>query len=84
MEKTLDISDNLLREAEDKAARDGTTLLALVEQGLRAVVAEPQKPHTDEPYRLVIKPFKGDGQTDEFKDADWAKIRDAIYEGRGS
>ena len=40
MKMTLDIADPLLREAEQLAARDGTTLRALVEQGLRQVVAE--------------------------------------------
>ena len=40
MKTTLDISDPLLDQARKIAARDGETLRALVEQGLRKVVAE--------------------------------------------
>ena len=28
--------------------------------------------------------FRGDGLTDEFKNAGWDKIRDEIYRGRGA
>ena len=38
MKTTLDISDPLLRDARKIAAQEGTTLRALVEQGLRQVV----------------------------------------------
>src|SRR5215218_5709383 len=40
MKTTLDISDPLLREARKVAARQGTTLRALVELGLRRILAE--------------------------------------------
>jgi hypothetical protein len=40
MKTTFDIADPLLREARRLAAREGTTLRELVEQGLRKVVAE--------------------------------------------
>ena len=43
MKTTLDISDPLLREARRLAAREGTTLRELVEQGLRQVVAEKKR-----------------------------------------
>lgn len=76
METMLDISDELLREAEEKAARDGTTLVALVEQGLQAVLDSPEK---TKPYRFVLKPFKGSGLTDEFKNATPDKWLEAMY-----
>jgi hypothetical protein len=40
MKTTVEIADPLLREARKIAARERTTLRALVEQGLRRVVAE--------------------------------------------
>lgn len=78
MKMTLDIADPLLREAEQLAARDGTTLRALVEQGLRQVVAEraPVK------FELKIVPFHGNGLTDEFKNATPDRWLEAMYEER--
>ena len=55
MKTTLDIADPLLREARQIAARDGTTLRALVEQGLRNVVAEKKQKRT---FRLRKASFK--------------------------
>ena len=80
MERTLDIADPLLHEAEEKALRDGTTLLALVEQGLRVVVAQPRKPDSDEPYRLVIKPFRGNGLQPGVKTLHWDEIGPLVYD----
>jgi Bacterial antitoxin of type II TA system, VapB len=77
MKTTLDISDPLLREARKVAAREGTTLRALVEQGLRQVVAEKKR---KSPFRLRKASFKGDGLR---QDAGWDRLRDLIYEGRG-
>jgi hypothetical protein len=77
---TLDISDPLLREARKIAARDRTTLRALVEQGLRKIVAERK---AERPFRLRKVTFKGQGLVPELRDTDWDKIRDLAYEGRG-
>ena len=74
MKTTLDIADPLLREAEQVAARDGTTLQALVEQGLRQVVADRAQPEKHEPS---IVPFLGNGSTTGFK------LRDASVGGNG-
>jgi hypothetical protein len=81
MKTTLEISDPLLREARKIAARENTTLRELVEQGLRRVVAERGK---KAPFKLRRATFKGRGLHPDFQNADWANIRDAIYEGRGS
>lgn len=80
MKTTLDISDLLLREAKKIAARDRTTLRALVEQGLRKIIAERK---VERRFRLRIVTFKGQGLVPELRDADWDKIRDLAYEGRG-
>jgi hypothetical protein len=67
MKTTLDIADPLLREAKQLAARDGTTLRALVEQGLRQVVAERAPKATG--FKLRDASVGGNGLTDEFKNA---------------
>jgi len=81
MKTTLDISDPLLRKARKVAARERTTLRALVEQGLRHVVA--QKEQRSE-FRLRDASFKGNGLHPDAAGADWSHIRDLIYDGRGS
>jgi hypothetical protein len=80
MKTTLDISDALLRDARKLAAREGTTLRALVEQGLRQVVVEKKRKPT---FRLRKASFKGDGLRPELEDAGWDRLRDLVYEGRG-
>jgi len=80
MKTTLEISDPLLREARKVAARERTTLRALVEQGLRRVVAE--KKHKSA-FRLRKASFKGRGLRPELADAGWDRLRDLAYEGRG-
>jgi hypothetical protein len=79
MKTTLDIADPLLREAKQIAAREGTTLRALVEQGLRRVVAE-KKPKRG--FRLRKASFKGRGLHPELAGAGWDRIRDLAYEDR--
>ena len=73
------VADPLLREAKQLAAREGTTLRALVEQGLRRVVAE-KKPKRG--FRLRKATFKGRGLRPELADAGWDRIRDLAYEDR--
>jgi hypothetical protein len=80
MKTTLDISDPLLRDARKIAAREGTTLRALVEQGLRHVVTKRKK---SAPFRLRKASVGGRGLRPELREAGWERIRDLIYEGRG-
>ena len=81
MKTTLDISDSLLHQAKKLAARERTTLRALVEKGLRQVLAEKQRRGS---FRLRKASFKGRGMRPELADAGWDRIRDLAYEGRGS
>jgi len=80
MKTTLDISDPLLRDARRLAAREGTTLRALVEQGLRHVVAVKRQPAS---FRLRKITFRGRGLRPELREAGWERIRGLIYEDRG-
>jgi Arc/MetJ family transcription regulator len=76
---TIDIADSLLLEAKARAARDGTTLRALVEEGLRTVLGAP----TTASFSLRDASVAGEGLTDEFRGASWEGVREAIYEERG-
>jgi hypothetical protein len=74
---TIEISDALLRQARDIAAREGTTLRAVVERGLHRVINETRH---QEPFRFRRRSFPGEGLQPEFRDASWEKLRDVIYE----
>ncbi len=80
MKTTIHIADALLAEAQAIAAREKTTLKALVNEGLQKVIAERQ---TRKPFKLRDCSVAGEGLQPEFQDASWEKIRAAIYEGHG-
>jgi hypothetical protein len=80
MKTTLEISDALLRTARRIATREGTTLRALVEQGLRRIIVEKERKPA---FRLRKASFKGRGLRPELADAGWDRLRDRAYEGRG-
>ncbi|HEV8722030.1 MAG TPA: type II toxin-antitoxin system VapB family antitoxin [Candidatus Binatia bacterium] len=81
MKTTIEISDSLLDEAKKLAAKEGTTVRALVEQGLRRIVAERKKSRGA--FRLRKATFKGKGLQPGVQDATWDRIRESIYQGRG-
>lgn len=81
MKTTIEISDPLLNDARKLAAREGTTLRALVEQGLRQVVSEKKK--AKRPFKLRDASFGGKGLTPEAAELGWDKIRELSYERRG-
>jgi Arc/MetJ family transcription regulator len=80
MKTTIEISDSLLDEAKKLAAKEGTTVRAFVEQGLRKVVAERKSRGV---FRLRKAAFKGKGIQPGMEDAPWERIRETIYQGRG-
>jgi hypothetical protein len=77
MSTTLDIPDLLLREAKLVAAREGMTLSALAEEGLRRVVAEKK---AGRGFLLPKAGFKGRGLSADLVDTDWDRIRNLAYE----
>jgi hypothetical protein len=81
MKTTIEISDSLLLAAKEYAAKEGTTLRALVELGLLRVLEDRERTGA---FKLRDVGFEGRGLTPEFRDAGWEKIRDAIYEGHGA
>src|SRR5260221_14124603 len=83
MKTTLDVSTPLLEEAKAVAARERTTLRALVEEGLRAVLARKRSSRR---FRLRDASFKGGrGLHPDFATrGGWSRLREAAYdEGRG-
>ena len=80
MKTTVEISDNLLEEAKRLAAREGTTVKALIEQGLRQIISAKKKPGV---FRLRKATFKGQGLQSGVSTATWEQIRDMAYEGHG-
>ncbi len=80
MKTTVEIPDSLLEEARKLAAREGTTVRALVEQGLRRVLAERRRPSG---FQLRKATFKGDGLQPGVAGASWERLRDMAYGGRG-
>ena len=81
MKTTIDISKSLLSAAKQAAARENTTVRALVEEGLRRALAERQ---AREPFSLRRASFAGQGLRPELADAGWDRLRDLSYEGRGA
>ncbi|MFN0304720.1 MAG: hypothetical protein ACKVQU_30680 [Burkholderiales bacterium] len=80
MKTTIELPDDLLQRSKRLARREGMTLRALLEEGLRLALKSRER-RAAVPFRL--KPFRGDGFTPEFQDAGWDRIRDEIYRGRG-
>ena len=78
MKMTIEISDPLLNEARKLAEREGVTLRALVERGLRRVVAETRSGAS---FKLRRASFKGKGLQADLRGASWG---DLAYEGRGA
>jgi hypothetical protein len=81
MKTTVELPDPLFVQARRYASTRNMTMKALIEQGLRKVMAEKKE---DPKFRLRDGSFEGNGLTPEFQSATWEQIRDAIYEGRGA
>lgn len=81
MKTTIELPDPLFKQAKHYAQAHHITMRALIEQGLRKIMAEKKE---DAPFKLRDGSFHGgSGLTPEFQNATWEQIRDALYEGRG-
>lgn len=80
MKTTFDIPESLLKEARRAASERGTTLRALVEEGLRRVLGERR---ASKRFRLRKVTFAGAGLRDDLAGAGRDEIRRRAYEGRG-
>ena len=59
MKTTIEIADALLKEAQKVAARENTTLRALVEDGLRKALDERRR--KAQPFKLKLVTVRGEG-----------------------
>lgn len=79
MKTTVELPDELLREAQALARDEGTTMKSLLEEGLRAVIARHLEARR---FTLHDASVPGNGLSPEFADAGWAQIREASYGDR--
>ena len=76
MKTTIELPDDLLEEVRRVARKEGATLRALVEEGLRrSLEARRGKVRR----RLDFPSYGGSGLTTEFQGAPWSQIRGEIY-----
>lgn len=81
MKTTVEIADALLEDARRTAEKGGTTVRALIEEGLRLVLKSRRK---GGPFRLRQGAFAGKGLHPDIKEGDWDEIRRRLYENRGA
>jgi hypothetical protein len=81
MKTTLEISDAVMEEAKRVAAEEGTTLRALVEEGLRLALYEHRRTRA---FRLRRASFGGRGLQPGAREGSWEHLSDLAYEGRGA
>jgi len=81
MKTTVEIPDSLLEQTKQLAMRERTTVRALMEEGLRRIVAERKGTKA---FKLRKASFRGKGLHPQLAGAEWREIRDTIYEGRGA
>lgn len=77
MKTTVNLPDELVREAQELARQQRTTLRELIETGLRAVVRQRT---TDSTFVLEDASVDGQGLQPAFRGASWDQIRNAIYD----
>ncbi len=78
MKTTVELPDDLLREAKEYAARHGIPLREVIELGLQQALRAGRPARR--PFRLKTVTTRGEGLICE---GDWSAIRSLIYEGHG-
>ena len=76
MKTTIDIQDELLARTKRRARDTGRTLRAVVEDGLREVLAAPTG---TSPYRLPDMSVGQTGAEDPLEAYSWQDLRGLIY-----
>lgn len=81
MKTTIELPDELVRQARRVARQEGASLRALVEEGLqRSLEARRQAARRE----LDFPTHGGSGLTTEFEGAPWSRIRDEVYREHGA
>ena len=79
MKTTVELPDELVREAQELARAEGTTMKSVLEEGLRAVIARHR--HAQR-FTLRDASVAGRGLRPDVAEAGWAKIRELSYGDR--
>jgi hypothetical protein len=74
---TVEISDDLLKRCQLLAKREGTTLRAILEEGLRLALKARETRRRPEAFRFPT--FGEGGLSEEYSEASWETIRETIY-----
>ena len=81
MKTTVEIAEDLFARTREVAQREGTTLRALIEEGLRTALARREQKTA---YRWPDLSVTGEGLAPEIEEGSWKPLRDRIYAGRGA
>ncbi len=81
MKTTIELPDELIKQARRVAQKEGASLRSLVEEGLQRSLEARRQPR---PSELDFPSYGGSGLTDELQGAPWSRIRDEIYRERGA
>jgi hypothetical protein len=81
MKTTVEIAEDLFARSRDVARREGITLRALIEEGLRVALERRGQKAS---YRWPDLSVGGQGLAPEIGEGTWDLIRDRIYAGQGA
>ncbi len=81
MKTTVEIAEDLLRQAKVVAGKDRITLRALIEEGLRWALSKRRRRGR---FKLRDASVRGKGLQPGVTEGDWSAMRDQSYSGRGS
>ena len=79
MKTTVELPDELVREAQELARAEGTTMKSVLEEGLRAVIARHRRAQS---FTLRDASVDGRGLRPDVAEAGWPKIRELSYGDR--
>lgn len=81
MKTTIELPDELIRQARRVAQQEGATLRALVEEGLqRSLEARRHAARR----QFDFPAYGGSGLTEEFQGAPWERVREEVYRDHGA
>ncbi len=81
MKTTVEIAEDLLRQAKVVAGKERITLRALIEEGLRWALNKRRRRGR---FKLRDASVPGKGPQPGVTEGDWSTLRDQSYSGRGA
>jgi hypothetical protein len=81
MKTTVEIAEGLFARTREVAQREGTTLRALIEEGLQTALSRREEKTL---YRWPDLSVAGEGLSSGIEGGSWEPLRDRIYAGRGA